>query len=504
MSESNFRYKAGSCLIGSLLWDTSKKHRNAWRGQSLLKIDKDNLIPVSLPIRYGRFSDTWKAPTMVFSSKYYKEGKLGQGFAIRFKQKSCSVEELIEQARAMSIAEGEHDDKFIKGNKEEWCILLCWINPDMEAQKRDHFLKVWTNAYESGITDEIQAQFKMGCESQAVFDKSGELQFEWPVELKDFDVVFATQTQPRKKDNDRAKYFTSKELCKLFSQNKEYFIGNVQKGILTYNDSHILRNIIDKEAIIYYRDKFRAARYQALLNAENFAPLLFVLESFGTYLARICESDDQSLDKLKKYLKAFISDSPYLHKIPNKFPVYHCEFDFLYEFVRDTRNEFAHQGVYARQKTRFILELCLIFESKLNELQMKASNYAVSGVTTTELWQPLSLIKKEMLINSYSYLPVKTDKGWELISDYNLADYLKGSKTKRAEKESQTLKEALNEDKYGKLETVKADVVSPSTDISKIKLSSTQPILVVGKAEDPETGEMIERLHGLYTGFDLL
>lgn len=271
------------------------------------------------------------------------------------------------------------------------------------------------------------------------------------------------------------------------------------------SDLTIPKNLFDDDAIIYYRDEFRNARYQALLNAEDFASLLFVLESFGSYLAKLCGSNDQSLYRLKRYLVAFISDSPYLHIIPKKYPVHHCEFDFLYEFVRDTRNEFAHQGVYARQKTRFILELCLIFESKLNELEMKASNYAVSGVTTAELWQPLSLIKKEMLVNSFSYLPMKIDNEWKLISDYNLAVYLRGSKSQRSLKEGQILKDAVKEGnvengvlKKLKLET--AEIVSPDEDISEKVLNSTKPILVVS---DEKTGTE-NRLHGLFTGFDLL
>jgi hypothetical protein len=250
---------------------------------------------------------------------------------------------------------------------------------------------------------------------------------------------------------------------------------------------------MNNEAKLYFRNEFRKSRYQALQNAEDFAPLLFVLESFGGYLAKLCDSDDWGLYSLKKYLKAFISDSPYLHEIPQKYPVHHCEFDFLYKFVRHTRNDYAHKGVYARQKTRFILELCLIFESKLNQLDMKASNYAVSGVTIAELWQPVSLIKKEMLINSYSYLPIYVDDKWMLISDYNLAVYLRKSKKR---KESETLEQALNNE-TDKLKLESVEQLKPYEDISDIELKDTKPILVVDEANT-------EKLHGLFTAFDLL
>lgn len=508
MSDNNFRYKAGACVIGSLLWD-KKDGRADWQRNSFGEKFHNKIIPVPLPIRYGRFSRGRQTPTMVFSNEYLEKKEFGKGYVIPFKNYELSIEQLVEYARAMSKAEGENDDKFIKG-KKEWCILLCWINPEMENQKREHFIKSWTNEYEKDITDDVQSHFKIKSERQPVFNENGELQCEWPDGLKDFDVVFTTQTQPVKQDNERSKYFSSKELCQLISQKKEYFIKNIQNGIYTRDDSIILKGLMDDNAIIYFRNEFRNARYQALLNAENFAPLLFVLESFGGYLAKICESDDWGLSKLKKYLEAFISDSPYLHTIPNKYPVHHCEFDFLYNFVQDTRNEFAHQGVYARQKTRFILELCLIFESKLNELEMKASNYAVSGVTTAELWQPLSLIKKEMLINSFSYLPVYYKGSWKLVSDYNLALYLRGSKNQRSRKESQTLKDAIeggNTVNEGTKDEVThylslegAETMKPDVDISTKELNSTKPILVVSK----ETDDTVERLHGLFTGFDLL
>lgn len=254
-----------------------------------------------------------------------------------------------------------------------------------------------------------------------------------------------------------------------------------------------IQGSIDENAMIYFRDQFRNARYQALLNSDNFAPLLFALESFGGYLADIFKSKESGLYRLKKYLHAFVSDSPYVDEIPTKYPVHHCEFDFLYKFVRETRNEYAHKGVYARQKTRFILELCLIFESKLNELEMKASNYAVSGVTIAEIWQPISLIKKEMLINSYSYLPIYIDEEWKLISDYNLTEYLKGSKRG---KEGETLESALG-DGEKRLELESVDHLYPEDDISKIKMNSTKPILVVDK-------KYPKRLYGLFTAFDLL
>ena len=250
----------------------------------------------------------------------------------------------------------------------------------------------------------------------------------------------------------------------------------------------------------YFRNAFREARYAALLNAEDFTPLLHTLESFGSYLYSSDSGSNNGggLYQYEESLKSFISDLPYDKSLPTEYPVLHSEVDFLFTYVRSTRNEFAHQGVYARQKTRFILELCLIFESKLNELEMKASNYAVSGAVTAELWQPLSFIRKEMLVNSYSFIPVYYEQEWQLIADYNLALYLneasKESKSKRKRRESETVERAI---KNG-LQIEKAGTVQPNTDISELKIATTKPMLVVEKDKNPE------RLLGLFTGFDLL
>jgi len=336
----------------------------------------------------------------------------------------------------------------------------------------------------------------MDSESASVFNRNGELIFDWPEELAEFDIIIATQPQPRTRDEEQTEFFSTKELSKAFSDIPEYFHKNIQHGIRTWNDGNIMRKQLDDEVITYFRDQFREARYEALLNSENFTPLLHTLEGFGSYLASKYGNNEQGLFRLKKYLKSFVSDSPYVNELPKDYSVYHCDFDFLYEYVRDTRNEAAHKGVYARQKTRFILELCLIFESKLNDLDMKASNYAVTGVTKAELWQPLGHIRKEMLLNSFSYIPVYHKEEWKLISDYNLAAYLTGNKSQKSEKERDSVKDALERGEKS-LNTEPAEKVFPDDDISDLNLKSTKPVLVIDKHKE-------DRLYGLFTGFDLL
>jgi|GEM_PF-718313 len=495
MGSNTYQYKVGACIIGSLLWDGKGGKRDSWRSKAFGKVTKDKLIPVSLPMRYGRYSSGRKCPTMVFSHEYYRKGKLGKGVIIPFSQKKMDIEEVISEAKKMSRAEGERDNNFIKGSND-WCIMLCWINPSIDSAKKENFLNKWTDQYEKDISEDLLSHYRMDSESASVFNKNGELIFDWPEELAEFDIIIATQPKPRHKDEKRSEFFSTSELKKAFADKAEYFHKNIQHGIRTWNDGNIIREQLDDEVITYFRDQLREARYKALLNSENFTPLLHTLEAFGSYLASTYGNNEQGLFRLKKYLKSFVSDSPYVNELPREYSVYHCNFDFLYKYVRNTRNEAAHMGVYARQKTRFILELCLIFESKLNDLDMKASNYAVTGVTKAELWQPLGHIRKEMLLNSFSYIPVYHRREWELISDYNLAAYLTGTKSQKSEKELESVKEAL-EKEDGALKTEPIEKVYPNDDISDLNLESTKPVLVIDKHKE-------ERLYGLFTGFDLL
>ena len=257
-------------------------------------------------------------------------------------------------------------------------------------------------------------------------------------------------------------------------------------------------NELKNDIKVHFRDTFREARYLALLNSEDFTPLLHTIENFGAYLNSISGDErKEGLFDLKVYLKEFLNGSPYVHNLPMQYPFYHKDFEFLFDYVKNTRNEFAHKGVIARQKTRFILELCLIFESKLNELKMTASNYAVTGVVTAELWQPLGFIRREMLINSFSYIPILVAGKWKLISDFNLAIYLDGSNNRKKNKEGDTIEKAIENDKHGSLILINAKTVYPTDEIIKSDIKDSKPILVVDKNDK-------KRLYGLFTAFDLL
>ncbi len=85
-------------------------------------------------------------------------------------------------------------------------------------------------------------------------------------------------------------------------------------------------------------------------------------------------------------------------------------FSLWFHLVRDARNDALHQGAFARHRTIHTIELALRLEDALRQ-QVPAivENYMVRNPTCAECWQPISLIRQQMLANAFSFMPVKTE-----------------------------------------------------------------------------------------------
>jgi CBS domain-containing protein len=130
----------------------------------------------------------------------------------------------------------------------------------------------------------------------------------------------------------------------------------------------------------------------------------------------------------------------------------------------------------------------------------KAADYMVKNVVTASLWQPLSFVRQQMLVNSFSFLPVLDDAGeptGHLIADCSLACYLGTSRKVRL---SHTLRDAVKSGGLVLLETTSCrsgDKVQRILDDVKMK-DQRLPVLVVDEQEGRK------HLIGILTAFDLL
>jgi len=248
---------------------------------------------------------------------------------------------------------------------------------------------------------------------------------------------------------------------------------------------------------IYFRDQLRSARATALRDAEAFGDLLFCFERLGSTLSPE-ELKGRGLRKYHSCLVARAERSPLADIIPREFPQFHTNFSTLLTLVRHARNDALHQGAVARHLTRHAVEVALVLEDSLMiEEEAGLSAYMVRHPVCAFTWQPLSFLRQEMLTESFSYLPVRLDRGqgikWHLVSDHALSSFLRGSDRKK--RLGITLEAALGFPEFALYE---ASCCSSSTSIADAlaKMTHGRPVLVCGDDESD--------LLGMATPFDLL
>ncbi|MCP4624276.1 MAG: hypothetical protein GY850_12185 [bacterium] len=134
------------------------------------------------------------------------------------------------------------------------------------------------------------------------------------------------------------------------------------------------------------------------------------------------------------------------------------------------------------------------------EKASKVSDFMVREPICAYIWQPLSFIRQQLLLNSFSYLPIyiETGKepGWLLIADYAVAQYLRSasSKTERKERLAEPIGEAWAQ---GKINIQKAKICLVDTSISNIlKILTIYPILIVEKNRK-------DHLLGILTAYEI-
>ena len=250
-----------------------------------------------------------------------------------------------------------------------------------------------------------------------------------------------------------------------------------------------VRKLRAEENIAFARE-FKAARFTAIQDAECFDELLFTVERLGSFSIR----KQGDLGAYERSLSLLAVESPLHHEAALKHPAFHLDFHTLYDQVCIARNDALHQGAVARHLARNAQEIALILEDALMTKAKFAAEFMVRDPVCAELWQPLSAIRRTMLLNNFSFLPYGTKDGtWKLISDCNLVAYLRVSESQRKERLLSSLAEALGPGKLENTHPRRCDLNTPigalASDISEV------PCLVISDNN---------RLCGIITAFDLL
>ena len=181
---------------------------------------------------------------------------------------------------------------------------------------------------------------------------------------------------------------------------------------------------------VHYRDRFREARYAALADAEGFEAICFALEALGIRLL----GEQATLERYKPRIATCAQQSPVLTKLAADFPSRFKSFEALYRTVQTARNDAMHIGAYARHATEAAIELCIgLEEALMADVERTVGNVMVTSPMTVEPWQPVAHARQLMLMHSFSFLPVRIDASWWLVSELGLAKFLGvNGETKRA------------------------------------------------------------------------
>lgn len=163
------------------------------------------------------------------------------------------------------------------------------------------------------------------------------------------------------------------------------------------------------EAARDFRLQLQQARENALKDAEAFDEIIHAIERLGSF----CKGQMLDLGKYKLVVKEVADRSPLAADVPSLWRNVHTPFSVLYDIVRDARNDALYIGASARHLTTHAIELALIVEDALRMYEdgKNVSDYMVRDPVCAHLWQPVSLVRQQMLTNSFSYLPVQDTTG---------------------------------------------------------------------------------------------
>jgi hypothetical protein len=250
--------------------------------------------------------------------------------------------------------------------------------------------------------------------------------------------------------------------------------------------------MLSEQEAAYFAGQFKTARAVALFDSEDFQEILFALERFGSFLTKKVST----LSDYQSVINKIACESPLAKDIPKNHKSWHTPFYDLYEMVMTARNEALHQGAVARHLTTHAIELSIVLEDALMGGMKKVSYFMVNNPVCAYFWQPISFARQEMLVNSFSYLPVQdTDEKRCLISDVEVARYLRVKSDDRKVRLGKTILQARDNDDL-KLES--ADWCSSEVNIDGVLKRLGHLPLLVSSPEQPR------KLIGILTPFDLL
>ncbi len=252
--------RAGVLTLGSLFWEDKEnsiprhrakgKERSEWREQNLNLVE---VVPISAPIRYGRFSVSKNNTyTIVLSRSYNSKGKLGKVIAVPFKKEIDLTEYNNFEYQAIALGKAEGIYKITGSSLTQKKLVLDW-----------GCVAIWIN-HNSEYLGVVKKHWQILIDSQKSFGYNSPIEsFQWQdgsllgedyfLDLSidcNFDFLFCSYILPKHKDEQLNKdmhYPTPIDVASsmVTSNYYTYFQFNRKSGIVTSDDEEI-QSMIDK------------------------------------------------------------------------------------------------------------------------------------------------------------------------------------------------------------------------------------------------------------------
>lgn len=233
-------------------------------------------------------------------------------------------------------------------------------------------------------------------------------------------------------------------------------------------------------------NRMRAARALLLRDAESFDRAAAVLEHIGQAYGKEIEIG------LGRYKPALMD----LVKRGSRDQL--DEAQRLFQVVLNARNSAVHDGAWVRHLGERLAELFLILEAAILSKMTRVKHLMVAHPTTAELWQQIADVRRCLLLNSFSYLPILMPGSagrWQLLADHELVRFLATAKGSRQDLMATTVENAVQSG----LTLLPAKTIAEDDTIESLHtLPLSTPLLVVRTAGNQQ------HLVGILTAFDLL
>lgn len=181
---------------------------------------------------------------------------------------------------------------------------------------------------------------------------------------------------------------------------------------------------LSKAAAAHFLEELRRARATALADAEGFSEVLFAVERLGAF----CALEIRSLANYGEELRSLARGTPLSSGESSNAADDCSRFERLFDVVVEARNDALHQGATARHIAQHCIDLALILEDALlSQTNKHVGDYMVRNPIEAKAWELVGSIRRTMLMNAFSYLPVRVEENWRLVSEAAVARYLRQS-----------------------------------------------------------------------------